>query len=78
MKVCARGSAGAISDANTASDDPDGHDHEADHGERLTQARMDAAGPRQRAAAEDAGGHVTRIRGSMIPYRMSTMKFTVT
>ena len=58
--------------------DPGGHDHDADDGERLPQARAEcAAAVVSERRAEDAGAHVTRIRGSMTPYRMSTMKFTV-
>ena len=48
-------------------DHPQRHDHETDDGKRLAEARMDPAGAHHRAGAEDAGGHVTRIRGSMTP-----------
>src|SRR4029079_14469333 len=58
--------------------EPAGHDHEADDGERLAQTGVDPASTCQRACAEHKGGHETRILGSMTPYRMSTMKFTVT
>ena len=68
MNVCASGSAGAISGANTASTTQAATITRPIDGERLAQARVDAARPLvTRAGAEDAGGHVTRIRGSMIP-----------
>ena len=59
--------------------DPGDRDHDAD---RRRAAGAGPGGSRRAVVgerrAEDAGGHVTRIRGSMTPYRMSTMKFTVT
>ena len=49
-------------------DDPDCDDHDPDDRERLPQAGVDPfPDARDGAGAKHAGGHVTRIRGSMTP-----------
>ena len=78
VNVCASGSAGAISGANTASTIQAAtitRPTTASGWRRPGWMRRAVVGERpRRTPAVD----VTRIRGSMTPYRMSTMKFTVT
>src|SRR5260370_1454865 len=61
-------------------DDPCPRQDHSDDGERLAPGRSGSAGSPPQAQPKTQGqgldAHATRIRGSTMPYRMSTVKLT--